>query len=104
MRTDLAAEDCVLSDHDESSMGRRDGDTSVLSLLDWTIVRESKLLRQIASGGLAANVRWVRFQTARSLYKHKTFEIQSAWLSKQVGELKLSLDRPGSHVGQRRLQ
>ena len=42
VRTDLAAEDCVLSDHYESSMGRREEDTSVLGLLDWTIVRKSK--------------------------------------------------------------
>lgn len=35
----------------------------------------------IASGGLAGNVHWVRLQAARSLHKHKTFEIQSAWLS-----------------------
>ena len=46
VRTDLAAEDCVLGDHDESSMGRREGDTSVLGLLDWTIVRKSSFLRQ----------------------------------------------------------
>ena len=51
MRTDLAAEDCVLSDHDESSMGRREGDTSVFGLDDGLEVEAPAANRKRRLGG-----------------------------------------------------